>query len=67
MSHGADCEICVSRYDEYVTCKTRGHTPGDSFTDNFHTWDICEHCYTRYRHETQLVEEYTPDPPEFGT
>lgn len=56
-----------NRYHEYVICKTRGHEAGDSFTDNFHTWSICKHCHTRYRHDTQLVEEYAPDPPEFGT
>ena len=57
----------MSRYDEYAICKQRGHEAGDSFTDNFYTWTICQFCHTRYRHDTQLVEEYAPDPPEFGT
>ncbi len=59
----------VSRYDEYVICKQRGHGDGDLSLDfeRGHFLIICDRCDTHYRHEQQLVEDNVPDPPEFGT
>ena len=43
---------------EYFICKERGHQSYNSYTDNFHTWMICNHCGTHYRFsEPELIEK----------
>lgn len=55
-----------SRYEEYLICKERGHTPSGIVTASIPPQNICERCGTYYWYTSpELVEGMNkPEPPK---
>jgi len=57
-------EIRQLRYDEYLICKSRGHSKPLYAIETHHMWSICEYCNTQFRYENKMIEQNMPENRE---